>query len=42
MFKKYNHKYVLYLSFIFKRLLMKSATEITFTFNNIFCKQIDG
>ena len=27
---------------IFKRLLMKQATEITFTFNNKFCKQIDG
>ena len=26
---------------IFKRLLMKLATELTFTFNN-FCKQIDG
>ena len=27
---------------IFKRLLMKLATAVTFTFNNKFCKQIDG
>ena len=27
---------------IFKRLLMKQATEVIFTFNNKFCKQIDG
>ena len=27
---------------IFKKLLMKLATEVTFTFNNKFCKQIDG
>ena len=27
---------------IFKRLLMKLATKVTFTFNNKFCKQIDG
>ena len=29
-------------SLFFKRLLMKLATEVTFTFNNKFCKQING
>ena len=27
---------------VFKRLLMKLATEVAFTFNKRFCKQIDG
>ena len=27
---------------IFKRLFIKLATEVTFTFNNKFCKQTDG
>ena len=27
---------------IFKRLLMKLGTEVTFPFNNKFCKQING
>ena len=27
---------------MFKRLLMKLATKVTFTFNNKFCKQING
>ena len=27
---------------IFKRLLIKLSTEVTFTFNGKFCKQIDG
>ena len=27
---------------IFKRLLIKLSTEVTFTFNDKFCKQIDG
>ena len=27
---------------IFKKLLMKLAIEVTFTFNNKFCKQING
>ena len=40
----YVHKTLpqIYSRLIFKRLLMKLATKVTFTFNNKFCKQIDG
>ena len=40
----YVHKILpqIYSRHIFKRLLMKRATEVTFTFNNKFCKQTDG
>ena len=39
----YVHKILLQICsrLIVKRLLMKLATEVTFTFNNKFCKQID-
>ena len=41
----YVHKtlqQICYYRLIFKKLLMKLGTEVTFTFNNKFYKQIDG